>query len=584
MGAEASCCKKEEILEVTNVVHQKGDEDVPDSPDPRDPFAVLGPQGTSQPSLHSQISVLTEVPSLRADQDLMRGISLHKSLRKFGRVWRTKPSRLTEGDHQVLSKVCVKDPPSPGVKILLDVVRLLAKEQGIFGPILPKLKDVRQSISLSAPCSFGSNALIQYGWRRPFLWPEVDHFDVFISHTWETNGRWKILAMMLQQGWPYMIILWLVYSALAGSLFLYTDLLPYNSVFPIQSFNWSGWGVLGCWMRVSGLLGMVTGLFMAPYWPRCRSTLAFVDVVSIDQIDPEMTRRGVYGLGGFLSHSSELRVLWSPQLFSRLWCIFELAAFRKANPKGKIVLAPLYVEMIVGFLLLWLAFMQLLYFLLLQVLQFSSFISFVGMVPVIPCIHQTRKICREKRRLLNELKQFNLNEAGCSVDFDRNFILAGIEEWYGTQEAFTEYVRGPLFRELVAPLETLRVPVQYWVLLGLHEMSSLLEFTVGYMSGGAPVDVVLAQFLSWPISNVLWRIISFRLGLFLCDRCSSRMPGACGLLDFMKTFLIWVVTVVFLLSTFEVTAVVERSSLVVASAGACVTIAVALFSLWAATG
>lgn len=58
----------------------------------------------------------------------------------------------------------------------------------------------------------------------------------------------------------------------------------------------------------------------------------------------------------------------------------------------------------------------------------------------------------------------------------------------------------------------------------------------------AKVDVVLAQFLSWPISNVLWRIISFRLGLFLCDRCSSRMPGACGLLDFMKTFLIWVVT------------------------------------------
>ena len=96
---------------------------------------------------------------------------------------------------------------------------------------------------------------------------------------------------------------------------------------------------------MSGLLGMVTGLFMAPYWPRCRSTLAFVDVaagseqgeverererkkerkterkkktkggyslqvdsefevrmngepeseVSIDQIDPEMTRRGVYG-------------------------------------------------------------------------------------------------------------------------------------------------------------------------------------------------------------------------------------------------------------------------------------------------
>lgn len=89
---------------------------------------------------------------------------------------------------------------------------------------------------------------------------------------------------------------------------------------------------------------------------------------------------------GFLSKSAELRVLWSPpchgcsegwlwegvrwkapkmplfflgggkfisnvqpqahtvcvlRLFSRLWCIFELAAFRKANPNGRIVLAPL---------------------------------------------------------------------------------------------------------------------------------------------------------------------------------------------------------------------------------------------------
>ena len=29
---------------------------------------------------------------------------------------------------------------------------------------------------------------------------------------------------------------------------------------------------------------------------------------------------------------------------SRLWCVFELAAYRKANPDGKIRLAPLFVE------------------------------------------------------------------------------------------------------------------------------------------------------------------------------------------------------------------------------------------------
>ena len=29
---------------------------------------------------------------------------------------------------------------------------------------------------------------------------------------------------------------------------------------------------------------------------------------------------------------------------ARLWCVFELAAYRKANPDGRMVLAPLFIE------------------------------------------------------------------------------------------------------------------------------------------------------------------------------------------------------------------------------------------------
>ena len=43
-------------------------------------------------------------------------------------------------------------------------------------------------------------------------------------------------------------------------------------------------------------------------------------------------------LYNFQPQAHTVRVL---RLFSRLWCIFELAAFRKANPNGRIVLAPL---------------------------------------------------------------------------------------------------------------------------------------------------------------------------------------------------------------------------------------------------
>ena len=39
-------------------------------------------------------------------------------------------------------------------------------------------------------------------------------------------------------------------------------------------------------------------------------------------LDAKVMDQGIYGLGGFLKASKELRILWSPPYFSRLWCIF----------------------------------------------------------------------------------------------------------------------------------------------------------------------------------------------------------------------------------------------------------------------
>lgn len=49
-----------------------------------------------------------------------------------------------------------------------------------------------------------------------------------------------------------------------------------------------------------------------------------------------------WGGGKFISNvQPQAHTVCVLRLFSRLWCIFELAAFRKANPNGRIVLAPL---------------------------------------------------------------------------------------------------------------------------------------------------------------------------------------------------------------------------------------------------
>ena len=45
------------------------------------------------------------------------------------------------------------------------------------------------------------------------------------------------------------------------------------------------------------------------------------DVVSIHQRDDVLKERGIYGLGGFLKVSRELRVLWTTPYPTRLWCI-----------------------------------------------------------------------------------------------------------------------------------------------------------------------------------------------------------------------------------------------------------------------
>ena len=47
--------------------------------------------------------------------------------------------------------------------------------------------------------------------------------------------------------------------------------------------------------------------------------VCFLDVACIHQTDEELMARGVYGLGGFLRQSAELKVLWSPPYLTRLW-------------------------------------------------------------------------------------------------------------------------------------------------------------------------------------------------------------------------------------------------------------------------
>ena len=69
-------------------------------------------------------------------------------------------------------------------------------------------------------------------------------------------------------------------------------------------------------------IGTIMGFISSPFLPQCRARdMSFVDVACIHQADEALMRQGIRSIGGFLSVSPELRILWSPVYLSRLWCV-----------------------------------------------------------------------------------------------------------------------------------------------------------------------------------------------------------------------------------------------------------------------
>lgn len=240
--------------------------------------------------------------------------------------------------------------------------------------------------------------------------------------------------------------------------------------------------------------------------------------------------------------SKQLRVLWSPDYLQRLWCVFELAAYRKANPAGKIVLAPLYIEAIVSSTMLG-SYAVVVMFWLTQAMSVRLSFTYAGyilsLIPAYIAFHFLRLCTRQKMQLVAELKSFDVELAECRSPYDREFVFEGITTWYGSKTAFNDYVRGPLFLELIEPLSRNQVPAMYWCLLVTPTLTSGFEFFMAIWKGGGTREALLSHFIGVVIgAQLCWFLVSLKLGFALCYRFASRSR-----LDLVKTLLIFLVFV-----------------------------------------
>ena len=197
----------------------------------------------------SRVSRLEKLKHLEIDTEIMRGANLRRTLRLCGKAWLRPPAQLSEADREELWRY-------------------------------------------SAP---------------------VQSFDTFLSHTWLTPGRWKVLSLTIQSGWPVMLASWGTVTALL-TVFCLTNVLPMPWTAP--------------WLLLSGFFALGFGMLISPFIPTS-DQIIFLDMFSIHQTNANLMERGVYGLGGCVRMSQQLQVLWSPpylpppqssQYFSSLTC------------------------------------------------------------------------------------------------------------------------------------------------------------------------------------------------------------------------------------------------------------------------
>ncbi|CAE7729621.1 unnamed protein product [Symbiodinium sp. CCMP2592] len=467
MGSQPSCCAGQEDVQVENVTSLQHQVSEGGSEEGKDADGGIQLSNMSIDFRH-----MTTTSALTIEADLLRGISLAKTLRNLGRLWRTSPADLKESDRASL-------------------------------------------------------------WQKS---GRVERLDIFISHTWRTSGRVKSLALLLHSGWPVILLVYLL-AAAAAVLFSVLEVLPLPFHRPEHFLAAEYQVARGVWVTLFTVVAMPIGLAISPYLRLRADPCCFLDVACIHQADLELQRKGVYGLGGFLAASREMHILWSPPYLDRLWCVFEIAAFRKANPEGKVVVRPLFVEIQALWWLLGYHIAGCITAVWLNVdLPWGGISYLVASSPFIFICHRNRKHMREKRELFQHLQHFRLEDAKCRMASDREFILASIKQWYGSEEAFVEYVRGPLQQELLE--SGADIPLSYCLLMVLAFVSLSLDTKTGVIIARVPLSPQLPHLMAHDIGYIcLW----FMLGLKISWRLTERFAAATSnrLLDFAVSFLLY---------------------------------------------
>ncbi|CAE7248561.1 unnamed protein product [Symbiodinium microadriaticum] len=286
----------------------------------------------------------------------------------------------------------------------------------------------------------------------------VKKIDEFWSHSWQTSAWMKVSTLwFVNNGYAAAVIGMICAVAACVLCLLEAGLLQKwpstfcSGVLPLELAA----GVRYPWCALFGTLGYCPTLL---FWRPRRKV--FVDVVCIDQADEEFKAMALVSLPAILQRSEGMLVVWDATWASRLWCVFELAAFlhsRGPNQKVKLLIRPI----ILGPCLLDHA---------------ENWQSTLGVVLIVAsfCLvistHLIRVFCRSIDSLQKQLENFRVEDTRCTccecnhiqtdtgqpMMCDRKVLTEVIISWFGSIETFEEEVRGRVRATLLRQIFNVR--------------------------------------------------------------------------------------------------------------------------------
>ncbi|GMI25434.1 hypothetical protein TrRE_jg12983, partial [Triparma retinervis] len=318
----------------------------------------------------------------------------------------------------------------------------------------------------------------------------ADFLDVFVSHSWSSPGYQKYISLLVCEcGKPAIVAA--VVSGL-GVLLLqkFVAKLPFMVVEGAFDPIFEVYQESQPWEFLTSFIAGLFVLLFYPLFPCVSTKFFFIDCMVIHQTDVELKMRGIKSLGGFVTISKYLYVMWDADYFSRLWCVYELAVFKCIHKdQHNIVLLPLRQS--VAILILIPAFFAgfLLYIILfptvapwgIATFYFAAFLASTVVYTGAAIVGYD--FADQLLKLDEQLTRFEVSEAECYAPEDRDLILEKINKMYeGGLEEFNLAVRGDLREDVLKAVRyTPRTLLPYTTLLtGLIASIGFMFFGISW--------------------------------------------------------------------------------------------------------